>query len=71
MNEIIEISKTQLANLIRNNLSLAILECGRVDKWIGYYNALNEITIDGVSYNEIQNMDDEELIKFYYENRNQ
>ena len=48
---------------LRDSDKLHRLECGGVDNWEWYSEALNDE--EDLSYNEIQDMSDDDLIDFY------
>lgn len=60
----VEISKKRLSNLLRKEQELLLLEYAGVDNWIGYDEAL-EHPDEGVPFEEIQNMTDDEIIEKY------
>ena len=57
------IPKDELASLLRDSDKLHRLECGGVDNWEWYSEALNDE--EDLSYDEIQDMSDDDLIDFY------
>ena len=57
------IPKNELASLLRDSDKLHRLECGGVDNWEWYGESLNAET--DPSYEEIQDMSDDDLIDFY------
>ena len=57
------IPKNELASLLRDSDKLHRLECGGVDNWEWYSEALNDE--EDLSYDEIQDMSDDDLIDFY------
>ena len=57
------IPKEELASLLRDSDKLHRLECGGVDNWEWYGESLNAET--DPSYEEIQDMSDDDLIDFY------
>ena len=58
--EAIIIPKNEFADLLRDSDKLNRLECGGVDNWDWYGESLND-----QSYEEIQDMSDDDLIDFY------
>lgn len=60
--EAIIIPKNKFANLLRDSDKLYRLECGGVDNWEWYGESLND---EDSSYEEIQDMSDDDLIDFY------
>ena len=62
--EAIIIPKNKFANLLRDSNKLHRLECGGVDNWEWYGESLNNDDED-LSYEEIQDMFDDDLIDFY------
>lgn len=60
----VEISKKRLSKLLRNEQELLLLEYAGVDNWIGYDEAL-ENPDEGVPFEEIQNMTDDQVIEKY------
>ena len=56
------IPKNELASLLRDSDKLHRLECGGVDNWEWYSEALNDE--EDLSYDEIQDMSDDDLIDF-------
>lgn len=61
--EAIIIPKNKFANLLRDSDKLYRLECGGVDNWEWYGESLNDD--EDSSYEEIQDMSDDDLIDFY------
>lgn len=61
---IILITKDRLAELVRERQKLLFLEYAGVDNWEGYNKAL-EYTEEGVSFEEIQDMSDDEVLDRY------
>ena len=61
--EAIIIPKNEFASLLRDSDKLHRLECGGVDNWEWYGVALNDEK--DLSYDEIQDMSDDDLIDFY------
>ena len=59
----IEISKARLAELLRREQELHLLENCGVDDWEWYDAALNPY--EGITYNDIQDMSDDEVIDKY------
>lgn len=59
--EAIIIPKNEFASLLRDSDKLNRLECGGVNNWEWYGESLNE----DPSYEEIQDMSDDDLIDFY------
>ena len=57
--EAIIIPKNEFADLLRDSDKLDRLECGGVDNWDWYGESLND-----PSYEEIQDMSDDDLIDF-------
>lgn len=57
--EAIIIPKNKFASLLRDSDKLSRLECGGVDNWDWYGESLND-----PSYEEIQDMSDNDLIDF-------
>ena len=57
--EAIIIPKNKFADLLRDSDKLSRLECGGVDNWDWYGESLND-----PSYEEIQDMSDDDLIDF-------
>ena len=57
--EAIIIPKNEFADLLRDSNKLNRLECGGVDNWDWYGESLND-----QSYEEIQDMSDDDLIDF-------
>lgn len=62
--EAIIIPKNEFASLLRDSDKLYRLECGGVDNWEWYGESLNDNDEDP-SYEEIQDMSDDDLIDFY------
>ena len=60
--EAIIIPKNEFASLLRDSDKLSRLECGGVDNWDWYGESLND---EDPSYEEIQDMSDDDLIDFY------
>lgn len=60
----VEISKSRLSNLLIKEQELLLLEYAGVDNWIGYDEAL-EHPEEGVPFEEIQDMTDDEIIEKY------
>lgn len=60
--EAIIIPKNEFASLLRDSDKLSRLECGGVDNWDWYDESLND---EDPSYEEIQDMSDDDLIDFY------
>ena len=60
----VEISKKRLSKLLRKEQELLLLEYAGVDNWIGYDEAL-ENPDEGVPFEEIQNMTDDQVIEKY------
>ena len=56
------IPKNELASLLRDSDKLHRLECGGVDNWEWYSEALNDE--EDLSYDEIQDMSDDDLLDF-------
>ena len=56
------IPKEELASLLRDSDKLHRLECGGVDNWEWYSEALNDE--EDLSYDEIQDMSDDDLLDF-------
>ena len=56
------IPKNELASLLRDSDKLHRLECGGVDNWEWYGEALNDE--EDLSYDEIQGMSDDDLLDF-------
>ena len=56
------IPKEKLASLLRDSNKLHRLECGGVDNWEWYGEALNDN--EDPSYEKIQDMSDDDLIDF-------
>lgn len=56
------IPKNEFASLLRDSDKLSRLECGGVDNWDWYDESLND---EDSSYEEIQDMSDDDLIDFY------
>lgn len=61
--EAVIIPKNKFANLLRDSDKLYRLECGGVDNWEWYGESLNDD--EDSSYEEIQDMSDDDLIDFY------
>ena len=64
----VEVSKERLAELIREEQKLILLENGGVDNWKWYGDSLNPDNgvIDGdITYKEIMRMSDDEIIEKY------
>ena len=61
--EAIIIPKNEFASLLRDSDKLHRLECGGVDNWEWYGEALNDD--EDPSYEKIQDMSDDDLIDFY------
>lgn len=64
----VEVSKERLAELIREEQKLKLLENGGVDNWEWYGDSLNPDNgvIDGdITYEEIMRMSDDEIIEKY------
>lgn len=62
------VSENRLAELIREEQKLKLLENGGVDNWEWYENSLNpgDGVIDGdITYEEIMRMSDDEIIEKY------
>lgn len=55
----------KLAKLLRESNKLSRLEWGGVDNWDWYGESLCEKDDDGLEYEDIVEMDDEELVKSY------
>lgn len=60
--KVVIIPKEELASLLRDSDKLHRLECGGVDNWEWYSEALNDE--EDLSYDEIQDMSDDDLIDF-------
>ena len=60
--KVVIIPKEELASLLRDSDKLHRLECGGVDNWEWYSEALNDEK--DLSYDEIQDMSDDDLIDF-------
>ena len=60
--EAIIIPRNEFASLLRDSDKLSRLECGGVDNWDWYDESLND---EDPSYEEIQDMSDDDLIDFY------
>ena len=60
--KVVIIPKEELASLLRDSDKLHRLECGGVDNWEWYNEALNDE--EDLSYDEIQDMSDDDLIDF-------
>lgn len=65
MEQTIQIPIKELADLLRRSWKLYALECGGVDNWSYYGEALSEKDDDGDDWWDIQDMNDIELIKRY------
>lgn len=61
--KVVIIPKNKFANLLRDSDKLYRLECGGVDNWEWYSESLNDD--EDSSYEEIQDMSDDDLIDFY------
>ena len=61
--EVIIIPKNEFASLLGDSYKLQRLERGGVDNWEWYSEALNDK--EDLSYDEIQDMSDDDLIDFY------
>lgn len=59
----VEVSKERLAKLLRDERELQLLENGGVDNWEWYGDSLNPD--DGITYDDIQDMSDDEVIEKY------
>lgn len=59
----VEVSKERLAKLLRDERELQLLESGSVDNWKWYDDSLNPD--DGITYDDIQDMSDDEVIEKY------
>lgn len=59
----IEISKDILAELLRQEQKLRLLEYGGVYDWEGYEDSLNPY--NRITYDDVQNMSDDEVIDKY------
>lgn len=59
----IEISKDILAELLRQEQKLRLLEYGGVYDWEGYEDSLNPYNC--ITYDDVQNMSDDEVIDKY------
>ena len=57
------IPKNEFASLLRDSDKLSRLEYGGVDNWEWYNEALNDE--EDLSYDEIQDMSDDDLLDFY------
>lgn len=60
----VEVSKNRLSKLLRREQELLLLEYAGVDNWIGYDEAL-EYPDEGVPFEELQDMTDDEIIEKY------
>lgn len=60
----VEVSKNRLSKLLRREQELLLLEYAGVDNWIGYDEAL-EYPDEGVPFEELQDMSDDEIIEKY------
>lgn len=60
----VEVNKNRLSKLLRDEQELLLLEYAGVDNWIGYEEAL-EYPDEGVPFEEIQDMTDDEIIEKY------
>ena len=60
--KVVIIPKEEFASLLRDSDKLHRLECGGVDNWEWYSEALNDE--EDLSYDEIQDMSDDDLIDF-------
>ena len=60
--KVVIIPKEEFASLLRDSDKLHRLECGGVDNWEWYSEALNDEK--DLSYDEIQDMSDDDLIDF-------
>ena len=60
--KVVIIPKEELASLLRDSDKLHRLECGGVDNWEWYSEALNDE--EDLSYDEIQDMSDDDLLDF-------
>lgn len=65
MGPIVQVPIEKFANLLRRSWKLYALECGGVDNWSYYGEALSEKDDDGDDWWDIQDMDDVKLIKSY------
>lgn len=63
--EAVIILKSQLAKLLRESEKLRRLEWGGVDNWDWYGESLNDKDDDGLTYDDIQDMSDKDLIESY------
>ena len=61
--KVVIIPKNEFASLLRDSDKLHRLECGGVDNWEWYGEALNDD--EDPSYEKIQDMSDDDLIDFY------
>ena len=59
----VKIEQRKFLDLLEAYFKLAALESGGVDNWEWYSEALNDE--EDLSYNEIQDMSDDDLIDFY------
>lgn len=59
----VEISKERLAELLRKEQELRLLENGGVDNWDWYDYSLNPD--DGITYDDIQDMSNDKVIEKY------
>lgn len=59
----VEVSKERLAKLLRDERELQLLESGGVDNWEWYDDSL--YPDDGITYDDIQDMSDDEVIEKY------
>ncbi len=59
----VQVDEKRLAELIRNEQKLKLLENGGVDNWDWYGDSLNPE--DGITYDDIQDMSDDEVIEKY------
>ena len=60
----VEVSKNRLSKLLKREQELLLLEYAGVDNWIGYDEAL-EYPDEGVPFEELQDMTDDEIIEKY------
>ena len=60
----VEVSKNRLSKLLRREQELLLLKYAGVDNWIGYDEAL-EYPDEGVPFEELQDMTDDEIIEKY------
>ena len=60
----VEVSKNRLSKVLRREQELILLEYAGVDNWIGYDEAL-EYPDEGVPFEELQDMTDDEIIEKY------